>query len=116
MNIPTAASADECVVQAIRVEISERDCDRVPMASCALATVASTSSPICRLARELLALGVDPDTCMSIWRGKTKCFDDAPVSRWAGLVVEESGAGPVFRRYKPFPGRAVVPQSAKSDV
>ena len=32
------------------------------------------------------------------------------------LAVEEGGAGPVFRRYEPFPGRAVAPQSDAADV
>ena len=106
---------DECVVQTIHVQLSERRRDRVPVATCSLAEVASASSPICKLARELLALGVDPATHLSIWRGKTKCFDDVPVGRWAKLTVEESAGGPVFQRYKPFPGWAVVSQGAKSD-
>ncbi len=100
----------------IIVELSERDRDRVPMAACALATVASASSPICRLARELLALGVDPATHLSIWRGTTKCFDDVPVGRWAGFAVKEGQSGPVFAPYVPFSGIPVVSQGAKSDV
>ena len=113
MNIPETTARNHDV---IRVELSERRRDRVPIASCCLAEVASASSPICKLARKLLALGVDPATHLSIWRGGTKCFHDVPVGRWAELVVEEGGTGPVFRRYKPFPGRAVAPQSAESDV
>ena len=113
MNIPETTARNHDV---IRVELSERRRDRVPIASCSLATVASASSPICKLARELLRLGIGPNTQLSIWRGRTKCFHDLPVSRWAELTVEEGGTGPVFRRYKPFPGRAVAPQSAESDV
>ena len=100
----------------IHVELGERDGARVPVAACALATVEGTAAPICNLARELLRLGVDPATQLSIWRGRTKCFHDVPVGRWAELTVDEGGAGTVFRRYKPFPGRAVVSQGAKSDV
>ncbi len=110
--------SDECAVQAIRVELSERrrrSGDTVPVVACHLATVESLSSPICKLARKLLLLGIDARTPLSIWRGRTKCFHDAPVGRWAELTVEEGGAGTVFRRYKPFPGRAVAPQDAKSD-
>ena len=123
-SAPTGASTqhlsgpDECVVQAIRVELSERDRERgdcTPVAACSLATVASASSPICKLARKLLTLGVDSTTYLSIWRGRTKCFHDVLVGRWAELVVDEGGSGTVFRRYKPFPGRAVVSQGAKSD-
>ncbi len=57
-----APSADERVVQAIRVELSERGRKRggcVPVAACHLAEVESASSPICKLARKLLHLGVD---------------------------------------------------------
>ena len=52
---------DECVVQAILVELSERDPERgdcTPVAACSLATVEGTAAPICNLARKLLALGV----------------------------------------------------------
>ena len=102
--------------ECIRVELSERDRDRVPMATCSLAEVTSTtSSPICKLARELLHLGVDARTPMSIWRGRTKCFDDVPVGRWAELTVKEGQSGPVFAPYVPFSGIPVMPQSAKSD-
>ncbi len=109
--------ADECV-QAIRVELSERRRERgdcVPVASCSLATVESASSPICVLARKLVALGIDPDTRMSIWRGRTKCFHDLPVSRWAKLAVKEGQSGPVFAPYVPFSGIPVASQGAESD-
>ncbi len=109
---------DACVVQAIRVELSERgpkrgDC--TPEAACSLATVASASSPICSLARKLLALGVDPATNMSIWRGEMQCFVDAPVSRWSRLTVREGQSGPVFASYVPFSGIPVASQGAESD-
>ena len=107
--------SDESSAQAIRVELSERRRDRVPIASCALATVTSASSPICSLTRKLLALGVDSATHLSIWRGRTKCFHDVPVGRWAKLVVKEGQSGPVFAPYVPFSGIPVAPQDAKSD-
>ena len=113
-----APSADERVVQAIRVELSERGRRRggcVPVASCSLATVESASSPICVLARKLVALGIDPDTRMSIWRGQTKCFHDLPVSRWAELTVKEGQFGPVFAPHVPFSGIPVVSQRRESD-
>ena len=115
-DAPALPGPDEFVVQAIRVELSERGRDRVPVAACSLATVTSASSPICKLARKLLALGVDPATHLSIWRRRTKCFHDVPVGRWAELTVEEGSSEPVFRRYKPFSGRAVASQRAKSGV
>ena len=65
-------------------------------------------------ARELLRLGVDPAAMMSIWRGRTKCFVDVPVSRWAELTVEESSGGPVFRRWRPSPGPVEASQKRKS--
>ena len=108
----------ECVVQTIRVELSERRHERggvVHVASCSLAEVVSASSPICALARELLHLGIDSKSPLSIWRGRTKCFHDLPVSGWAELTVEESGAGPVFRRYRPSSGAVDAPQGVKSD-
>ncbi len=116
--------ADEAIAssldpQAIRVELSERGRERgdcVPVAACSIATVEGTAAPICNLARKLLSLGVDPATHLSIWRERTKCFHDAPVGRWAELTVEEGDSGTVFRRYKPFPGRAVASQRAKSGV
>jgi len=113
-----APSADKCVVQAIRVELSERRRERgdcVPVAACSIATVESASSPVCKLARELLHLGVDARTPLSIWRGKTKCFHDVPVGRLAALTVEEGGSGTVFRRYKPYSSRAVASQTGESD-
>ena len=111
--------SDECAAQAIRVELSERDPKRgdcTPVAACSIAKVEGTAAPICGLARKLLALGFEPDAHLSVWRGKTKCFDDAPVGRWAKLTIEEGSSEPVFRRYKPFPGRAVASQGAKSGV
>ena len=121
LTTPTSASTQhlpspaENIVQAIRVELSERRRDHVPIASCSLATVASASSPICKLARKLLHLGVDPNTPLSIWRGRTKCFHDVPVGRWAELTVKEGQSGPVFAPYVPFSGIPVVSQGAKSD-
>ena len=116
--------ADEAIassldLQVIRVELSERRRERgdnVSVAACSIATVEGTAAPICSLARELLRLGISPATHLSIWRGRTKCFHDAPVGRWAELTVEEGSSEPVFRRYKPFPGRAVASQRAKSGV
>ena len=113
----TTSSADECIVQTIRIELSERDRERgdcTPVAACSLATVAS-ASPICGLARKLLALGVDPATNMSIWRGEMQCFVDAPVSRWAKLTVKEGQSGTVFAPYVPYSGIPVASQGAKSD-
>ncbi len=113
-----APSADKCVVQAIRVELSERRRERgdcVPVAACSIATVESASSPVCKLARELLHLGIDARTPLSIWRGEVQCFVDAPVSRWAELVVKEGQSDPVFAPYVPFSGIPVVSQGAKSD-
>ena len=114
-DAPALPGPDECVVQAIYVELSERRRDRVPVATCSLAEVASASSPICKLARELLRLGVDPATHLSIWRGEMQCFVDAPVSRWAKLTVKEGQSGPVFAPYAPFSGIPVASQSAESD-
>ncbi len=113
------AIASSLDLQVIRVELSERrgkrgDC--FPVAACSIATVEGTAAPICNLARKLLALGVDPARHLSIWRGETKCFHDVPVGRWAELTVEEGSSEPGFRRYKPFPGRAVASQRAKSGV
>ncbi len=113
--------ADEAIassidLQVIRVELSERRGNCFPVAACSIATVEGTAAPICNLARKLLALGVDPARHLSIWRGETKCFHDVPVGRWAELTVTEGGSGTVFRRYKPFPGRAVASQRAKSGV
>ena len=115
--------ADEAIassldLQVIRDELSERGRERgdcVPVAACSIATVASASSPICSLARELLRLGISPNTQLSIWRGKTKCFHDLPVSRWAELTVKEGQSSPVFAPYVPFSGIPVVSQGAKSD-
>ncbi len=111
--------SDECIVQAIHVELPERGRERggcVPVAACSIAEVEGTAAPICNLARKLLALGVDPATHLSIRRGEMQCFHDAPLGRWAELTVEEGGSEPVFRRHKPFPGRAVASLRAKSGV
>lgn len=113
------AIAGSIDTQAIRVELSERRHERngvIHVAACHFATVESSSSPICKLARELLRLGADPSAHLSIWRGRTKCFHDAPLGRWAELTVEEGSSEPVFRRYKPFPGQAVASLRAKSGV
>ncbi len=113
------SSPDECVVQAIRVELSERGRERgdcVPVAACSIATVEGTAAPICNLARKLLALGVDPSAHLSIWRGEMQCFVDAPVSRWVKLTVKEGQSSPVFAPYVPFSGIPVASQRAKSGV
>ena len=121
LTTPTSASTqhlpgpDECIVQTIHVELSERDRDCVPIAACAIATVEGTAAPVCNLARELLRLGISPNTQLSIWRGRTKCFYDLPVSRWAELTVKEGQSSPVFAPYVPFSGIPVVSQDAKSD-
>ena len=124
LTTPTSASTqhlsgpDACVVQAIRVELSERDRARgdcVPVAACSIATVEGTAAPICGLARELLHLGVDARTPLSIWRGRTKCFHDLPVSRWAELTVKEGQSGPVFAPYAPFSSIPGASQGAESD-
>ena len=116
---PTIASTqhldDAAEYVVIRVELSERDRDGVPVAACSIAEVASASSPICKLARKLLALGIDPTTHLSIWRGEVQCFVDAPVSRWAELVVKEGQSDPVFASYVPFSGIPVASQGAEAD-
>ncbi len=113
------ATANSLDLQVIRVELSERRGKRgncFPVAACSIATVEGTAAPICNLARKLLALGVDPATHLSIWRGEMRCFHNAPLGRWAELTVEEGSSEPVFRRYQPFPGRAVASLRAKSGV
>jgi hypothetical protein len=112
------AIASSLDLQVIRVELSERRRERgdsVSVAACSIATVEGTAAPICNLVRKLLALGVDPATHLSIWRGEMCCFHDTLLGRWAELTVEEGSSEPVFRRYKPFPGRAVASLRAKSD-
>jgi len=99
----------------IHVELGERDGARVPVAACALATVEGTAAPICNLARDLLRLGIGPNTQLSIWRGRTKCFYDLPVSRWAELTVKEGQSDPVLAPYVPFSGIPVASQGAESD-
>ncbi len=104
--------------QTIRVELSERRRARggvVHVASCSIVEMESTTAPICKLARELLRLGVDARTPLSIRRGGVESFHDSPVSVWADLAVEEGGSETVFRRYKPYSGRAVASQKAESD-
>ena len=104
--------------QLIHVELSERrrrSGDTFPVATCHLAEVEGSASPICSLARELLRLGLDPTTMLSIWRGSVRCFHDLPISAWAGLTIEESSGGPVFRRWRPPPGAVEAPQASKSD-
>ena len=92
-------------LQLLYVQLSERrrrsgDC--VSVASCSVAEVEGSASPICSLARELLRRGVDAGTSLSIWRAGVKCFHDLPISAWAKITVVESSAGPAFRPYKPF--------------
>ncbi len=105
-------------LQVIYVELFERRRKRggyVDVASCSIAEVEGTAAPICCLARELLRLGIDPKTALSIWRGRTKCFVDAAVSRWSRLTVKEGQSGPVFAPYVPFSGIPVASGSAESD-
>ncbi len=112
------AIANSLDLQVIRVELSERRRERgdsVSVAACSIATVEGTAAPICNLARKLLALGVDPATHLSIWRGEMRCFVDAPVSGWTKLIVKEGQSGPVFAPYVPFSGIPVASQGAKSD-
>ena len=112
---PSLLGPNECVALAIRVELGERDRDGVPVAACSIATVEGTAAPICSLARELLRLVISPNIQLSIWRARTKCFHDLPVSRWAELTVKEGKSSPVFAPYVPFSGIPVAAQSAESD-
>ncbi len=123
MSRDCGPDADEAIassldLQVIRVELSERGRERgdcIPVAACSIAEVGSASSPICKLARKLLHLGVDARTPLSIWRGRTKCFHDMPVGRWAEITVKEGQSGTVFAPYVPFSGIPVVLGGAESD-
>ncbi len=113
---PPVIKAQRPAPQLVHVELVERRRlagDSVAVASCHLAEVENNTAPICGLARKLLALGVDPGTHLSIWRGRTKCFHDLPVGRWGELSVEESAGGPVFRRYRPAVGAVEASQRRK---
>jgi hypothetical protein len=61
-------------------------------------------SPICEMARKLVAEGVAPETRITVMHGATVSFAAAPVAFWAGLSVSnEKNAGLRIIKYKPRP-------------
>jgi len=75
----------------IRVTLAERDDpQRTPVATCERHTEAGHGPLICRLARRLLALGVDPETPLDVRRNGSPVFAQAyPIRTWARLTVAE---------------------------
>ncbi|MBK0400642.1 hypothetical protein H0I76_15695 [Limibaculum sp. M0105] len=61
-----------------------------PSASAEGRTAASRAAPICKLARDLVAIGYSPDTLAEVWRNQCLVFAAQPLGKWAKLTVEET--------------------------
>ena len=86
----------------IRVTLFERnDPQRTPVAACQRHTEAGRGPLICRLARRLVALGVDPETPLDVRRNGWPVFARAyPIWIWARLTVEEGSRSARVRPYR----------------
>lgn len=74
---------------------------------------ACRGSPMCEMARLLIAKGRRPDEMCEAWRGSTLCFAARPLGVWAQLYVAEPDGGNKsarFRRWKPAPTRETTGQ------
>lgn len=72
---------------------------------------ASRGSPICDMARLLIARGRSPWELCQVWRNGTLCFADMPLARWAEKYVAEPDGGfhsARFRRWRAPPTPDVV--------
>jgi hypothetical protein len=61
-------------------------------------------SPVCELARRLIAAGHDAAAMLLVYRGATLCFEPRPLAVWAGLRVRESDnahSSAHFAKYAP---------------
>jgi hypothetical protein len=76
--------------------------------SCTAASLtASRREPIFDLCRLLLAAGHDPSRPLHVYRGEAEAIEVRSIAAGARLTVEESGHGPVFRRFRTGPQGAV---------
>lgn len=61
-------------------------------------------TPVCQLARDAIAAGVDGAQLVEVWRGGVLVFAARPLSFWAARSVSESDTRSArFERYKPRP-------------
>ena len=95
----------------IPVALAERDDpQRTPVAACELHTEAGRGPLICRLARRLVALGIDPETPLDVRRNGRPVFARAyPFRTWARLTVAERDRCR-FERYVPREGAETATQ------
>lgn len=86
----------------ILVTLFERDDpQRTPVAECQLHSEAGRGPLIGRLARRLVALGVDPETPLDVRRHGKPVFARAyPMRTWARLTVEEGRRSARVRPYR----------------
>lgn len=102
-HVGSTASASS--TQVIRAELIG------PNRCTALGMTVRGSTPVLRLARELVARGVvDPMSRLEAWRGSVLALRVDALHRGAELAVEESLHGPVFRRFRIAP-QSAVPRS-----
>jgi hypothetical protein len=96
----------------IRVTLFERaDPKRIPVATCHLSAQEGRGPIFCKLARQLVALGVDAATPLYVRRDNRPVFTRGhSVGSWAGLTVEEDEGRARLRAN----ATAVIPRSAST--
>jgi hypothetical protein len=73
-------------------------------------------APFFDAARELVAIGYDPNTELTLRHAGSNA--DSLIARLgtaASLTVEETGYGPQFRHWKPIPALAATPRIASDE-
>lgn len=59
-----------------------------------------SNSPVCTAARQLIELGVDPNTIVVVLRGNTLVFKKAKLSMWANMTVAEGSKSARFIKFR----------------
>ena len=73
-------------------------------------------TPFFDAARELVAIGYDPNTELTLRHAGSNADSlSARLGTAASLTVEETKCGPQFRRWKPIPALAVAPRIASGE-
>lgn len=84
----------------MRIELSGTD-----TASFGHLSVTHTKGPVCKLARKMVASGINECMEVSVYRDGVECFSSTPLRKWASMSVSEGdGQCAKFVPYVPFAG------------
>jgi hypothetical protein len=86
------------MIPTLRIDLSS---DTIAAVSSASSLAVQCGSPVLALARKLVEIGLDPNTPLNAYRGKTLCLRVLGIGEAANLEVTEAGFRP---RSKPGSG------------